>query len=111
MSHPHGQNDGDYHSKRPEWWNGISTGNVLTFAGFVVLAAVAWGGNEQKQAQQDKELDRTNERINMLETRIVELGTKAENMAVTQAVMYANIEMLVRAQGLRPYEAPTPKGR
>lgn len=91
----HHPSDNDEHPHRPEWWNGISLGNVLTIGGGVVVAAIAWGANDQKQMSQDV-------RINKVEQSVEQLRDKAEAMAINQAAMLANVEMLVRDRGLQP---------
>lgn len=112
MSHPHeeGADHESHHAKRPEWWNGISLGNVLgaIFTAFLVLIpfAVAWGANQEKNVAQDKDLvvvdEKYEQRVTSLEDNMKALTAKADDMAINQAVMRANIEMLVRAQGMRP---------
>lgn len=89
MGHPT-----DRHS-RPEWWNGISLGNVITIAGGCIVAAVTWGAYAQQQEEQDRRIEKT-------EHATAELAKKAESMAVKQAYILANIELLVRAEGLTP---------
>lgn len=98
--HPHDA-PGEHH--RPEWWNGISLGNAITLASMLVAAAVAWGANTQKQDEQDK-------RIADAETRIAVLIEKVERMAITQAAISANVETLVRAQGLQPVRSAPAAG-
>lgn len=92
MAHPR---DGQNH--RPEWWNGVSLGNIITIGGGIIVAAVAWGANESMQGEQDRRIDR-------LERVVESMAEKAEQVAIDQAAIKANIEMLVRAEGLRPVE-------
>jgi hypothetical protein len=41
---------------KPEWWGGISLGNIITIAGGIVVAAVGWGAITTTQEQQAKEI-------------------------------------------------------
>lgn len=105
MSNGHPHNNGEEHHRRPEWWNGISLGNIITLGGMMVMAALAWGQNEQKQVQQDKDVAAVDKRVDKLEASIEGVRKDLSTVAVQQAVLNANIAALLRAQGIKPMEA------
>lgn len=106
------------HPYTPEW----SWGNVISAIAVVVpilaggisvyiLMRVDSAVAEEKIVTLDKKVDEaqksSNVRIDKIEIKLADLGAAAEEMRVTQAIMRANIEMLMRAQGLRPIDEST----
>ena len=101
------------HPYRPD----ISFGDYMTIFTFIVGMTISAGGvyalvrsdiatAAEQNARQDKDIDeievRTDKRMTDVEAKISRLEASSNEMRVTQAAMAANLEMLVRAQGMRP---------
>jgi len=94
----------------------ISFGNWLTI-GVIALGGVGtWGTMVAFDARAEERIINTERRVAVVEqaskeqiaeikTDIAALKKQAHAMEVNQAVLMTNVEMLVRAQGLRPVEA------
>ena len=94
----------------------FSFGNIASTVGIVGAGIAVWIALQvsvaradekivylQKEVTQDRES--TGKRLEQLENRVAQIDNKTNDMAVKQAALLANIELLMRAQGLRPVEA------
>ncbi len=110
------------HPYNPGW----SWGNAMSVAAIVIPITMSGLGlyvmmriDSARAAEKIVTLDnkigevksQSEARFEKLEDKVEDLAEKAEDMAITQAVMRANIEMLVRSQGLRPIDESTVKRR
>ena len=70
------------HPHRPEWWNGISMGNVLTIIGGIFVAGSVYATVIKQQEAQSKELQaveqRGKERTDMLRSDLQRLEAKID---------------------------------
>lgn len=73
--HPH---DDEHHSRRPEWWNGISLGNVLTVLAMALAGVGSYAASES--------------RITKLETEHVALEKNVASASVTDREMIAELK-------------------
>lgn len=102
------------HSRRKHPYNpGWSYGNVMSTIGIVaggvavfVLMQVTSARADEKvialQAQVSTDRETTAKRLDALQTQVTNIDQKSNMMAEKQATLLANIEMLMRSQGLRP---------
>ena len=106
------------HPYNPGW----SWGNVLSALAIIVPMALGGAGiyavlrvdsarAEEKIVTLDAKVSevkaQTDTRFSKLETKVEKLSEKTEDMALTQAQMAANLELLLRSQGLRPVSVDT----
>lgn len=78
---------------------------TICLAGFGV-----WIALQVSVARADEKIASTQDRVVALELQAKELSAKVQQVQVQQAVALANIEMLVRAQGMQPIKAPSAGG-
>ena len=103
------------HQYVPTWsWGNAITIAVFIFtsfataAGVYTLLRVDLATASEQNVRQDTAIAavevRTVEQIREVRRDVESLKKQANDMAVNQAVLMANVELLVRAQGLRPIE-------
>lgn len=83
---------------------------ISSVTGYIVLRVSTAVATEQIAALQKADT-RIDARVDKVEASVNELSDKAQDMVVKQAAMMANIEMLVRAEGLRPITAESIRAR
>lgn len=70
------------HPHRPEWWNGISMGNVITIVGGIFVAGSVYATVVKQQESQAKELQaveqRGKERTDMLRADVQRVEAKID---------------------------------
>jgi seryl-tRNA synthetase len=66
---PRNETQHEHHGKRPEWWNGVSLGNLLTIVGGVIVASVAWGAMQTQMDAHDEKIETNNKAIAEAEQR------------------------------------------
>ena len=57
------------HPRRPEFWNGISLGNVLTIICCLAATAMSWGGMMANQKAQDDKIAAQSQEIAAVDQR------------------------------------------
>lgn len=101
--------EGHHSEHRVEWWQGVSLGNVLTTitilcggVGALVVFMSAYARSEEKIQSNAEEIKAVEVRVNK---RIDEIVPKVDQVAQQVAVTNANLQLLLRAQGIKPIEA------
>ena len=88
---PRNETQHEHHGKRPEWWNGISLGNLLTLIGGVIVAGFTWGALQtQMEAHAEKiaansaaieaSEHRQNEKVDSLRTDLRRIEDKIDRL-------------------------------
>jgi oligoendopeptidase F len=83
---------------------GIIAGGVAVWVALQISVARADEKITSLQAQVATEKESTSKRLDSMDAKISSLDAKASTMAEKQAALLANIELIMRAQGLRPVE-------
>lgn len=83
---------------------GIVAGGVAVWTALQVSAARADEKIVALQAQVTTEKEGTSKRLDSMDAKISSIDAKANVMAEKQAALLANVELIMRAQGLRPVE-------
>ena len=92
---------------------GFSWGNVISVVAILGGGVVVWVALQISVARADEKVtalqtqvttdrETTTKRLDALQVQITTIDQKANVMAERQAALLANIEMLMRSQGLRP---------
>lgn len=105
--HPDGDNNNNDNSGGAiDWWRGISLGNVLTMAGMAFGGVSALLVFMSAVARSDEQTKANTEEIKAVETRVNKridaLTPRVDAMAQQVAVTNANLQLLLRAQGIKP---------
>ena len=83
MSHPH---DDQEHGRRPEFWNGISLGNVLTILGGLFVAGGLVFASGKVLADKDATDTRQDQEIAKLKGELRALNSNLVRLMVAQGV-------------------------
>ena len=87
---------------------GIVAGGVAVWVALQVSVARADEKITSLQAQVVSDREQTAKRLDSMDAKIGAIDEKAAVMAERQAALLANVEMIMRAQGLKPVRGEQP---
>lgn len=85
----------------------FSFGNVMSVVTICLAGVGVWIALQTSVARADEKIASTQDRVASLELQARELSVKVQQVQIQQAVALANIEMLVRAEGMQPVKLPS----